>query len=170
MNRFFQDLEQRGLLKDYTIVFDWLLDDNKFSAEFWDSNYLRLFTKSIQKISHFQKDNKRYTYGSMSSIEFLSPKTTRCNPTVQIAKKDGEGKDIIRHFRNGIAHGNAKVKIYKSALHIQLVDYNARMEQTAFIFIPMSALTELFMTYRTVEKAKRNNKKKVTAQHRSKKE
>ena len=158
------------MLKDYAEVFDWLLDDNKFSAEFWDSNYWRLFTKSIQKLSHFQKGNKQYTYDLRSSIKFLSPKTTRCKPTVQIAKKDDEGKDIVRHFRNGIAHSNAKVKDYDSAPHIQLVDYNARMKQIAFIFIPLSALTELFETYRKVAKAKRNNKKKATAQHRSKKE
>lgn len=114
------------------------------------------FTKKVKRLS--QIGNNNYSYEAIKNLSFPSSKSK----TIQIihSKGEGEGRDLVRHIRNGIAHGKTEITKPKGILHIKILDYNKNGEQTAFIYIPLNHILEIYNAYQEVEKSKNNSIKK----------
>lgn len=149
MGNFFISIQNYYKFLDYAEFLDWLFCDCKFSTRNnWTSGYVGSFTKAVIKL--FGKEN--YNYGYRKSLDFK----TASNNQISIisAKGDSEGRDIIRHIRNGIAHGNVKVKNIKSEIWIEILDFNKtkEKEKTAYINMPFEYLASIFQLYKQKEK------------------
>ena len=138
MSRLFSELANTGLYKSLSTVLDWLFDDNRF--QHWDKTNVRLLTKRIKRMPFIGAET--YAYNSIKNLEF--PKKAQDNLLIMISKRDGESKDLIRHIRNGVAHGKASI-IYKNGeKYIEIFDYNKEPIQTAYIFIPVDYITQIY--------------------------
>ena len=113
MSRLFNDLLSEGLIENWAGLLDWLFDDERFSSQRgWTSGYVGAFTKKVKRISKIGKGN--YSYDSIKNLSF--PNTKSSSIKMIHAKGDGEARDLVRHIRNGIAHG--KTKISKPSINI----------------------------------------------------
>ena len=114
MGKFFINLQNYNLYKDYSCVLDWLLNDNRFlPEEGWTSGYVGSFTKKVLKLPHINENN--YKYGARKSLSFNS----KNQMMIIISSNQGQGKDFVRHIRNAIAHGNVKLSNIKSLFWIE---------------------------------------------------
>lgn len=157
MANFFAELVSQELIKDWAETLDWLVDDNKFDKQYWSRGYVGSFTKKIKRLDNIGHQN--YFYNSRENLDFTIPERLN-KPLIISAKGDGEGRDFVRHIRNGIAHGNTDFKKVKGILYIEIIDYNASKEQTAYIFFPITYITEIHKKYKDVEKSRENNRAK----------
>ena len=72
------------------------------------------------------------------------------------SKGDGsEGRDLVRHLRNGIAHGKTKVFSRDGHLWFELKDYNTKKEPTAYTALPIGYLSQLQSIYISVCRQKK---------------
>ena len=157
MSRLFNDLVSEGLIENWAGLLDWLFDDERFSSQRgWTSGYVGAFTKKVKRISKIGKGN--YSYDSIKNLSF--PHTKSNSIKIIHAKGDGEARDLVRHIRNGIAHGKTKIAKPNSILHIEILDYNKQNEQTAYIYVPISCIFDIYNIYLEVEKSKNNSIKK----------
>lgn len=157
MSRLFNDLLSEGLIENWAGLLDWLFDDERFSSQRgWTSGYVGAFTKKVKRISKIGKGN--YSYDSIKNLSF--PNTKSSSIKMIHAKGDGEARDLVRHIRNGIAHGKTKISKPNSILHIEILDYNKQSEQTAYIYVPISCIFDIYNIYLEVEKSKNNSIKK----------
>lgn len=150
-----------GLIS-YGAVLDWWLTDNKFNS--WDSDDVGRFTKKIHKINSLSP-NRDIHYGSAKNMKF--PKKASRFPQFWIGKGSSEGRDIVRHIRNGIAHGNTKVRTINSQHIIEICDYQVDGKtQTAYILVPLDYLIIINGLYNDTEKCRKsNNKVRNTSKH-----
>lgn len=133
-----------------------LFDDNRFSIQNgWTSGYLCSFIKKVKKIDNFKLN--KYEYGSKKNLKF------NYNENEEFifvhSKKDGEARDLVRHIRNGIAHGNVQFIRIKNKELLKIVDYGKNLEQTAYIIISFEQLKSIYDVYIEVKKSKENNRK-----------
>lgn len=162
MGNFFSQLANYELISTWADTLDWLLDDRRFStADGWTTGYVGAFTKNIKKLPHFS--DKNYHYGSAKNINF--PNVTKSKnkpkkPTFYLAKHECEGRDIVRHIRNGIAHGNAQIYHVGKDFYIEILDYRSDKQQTAYIAIPLDYITEIHRLYEIKLKAIKDNNTK----------
>lgn len=154
MSNLFCRLVDENLYKDWAILLDWLFDDDKFQN--WSAGYVGSLTKKIKRLPLIGKDT--YCYESAKNIKF--PKNVR-NPKflVLMTKGDGEAKDLIRHIRNGIAHGKTNILKINNELYIEIIDYTKKGTQSAYICIPISYITQIQKLFLEVKKSKDNDKK-----------
>ena len=163
----FKTLLEKGLLVDYVEFFDWLLSDDKFDKGLWDNkNKVQAFTKAIHRVDSFSAD--RIIYGAKRDIAFPSfgdYKKISC-PAIYMSKGESEARDLIRHIRNSIAHGNVKLHD-GSSLIIELMDYGKEgynnSGQTAYMCFTLDSLLTIYKVYREKEmnwKKKKANLKK----------
>lgn len=157
MSNLFNKLAKENLLNDYAETIDWLFDDNRFSAQKgWTSGYVGAFIKYVKKMPNLGKDN--YQYGSINSLKFP---TIKNKDLITIHSKGvSESRDLVRHIRNGIAHGKTTLYKPKGELSIEILDYNKHGEQTAYIFMPLKHLMFFYNTYVFIK-----NKKKGKTQY-----
>lgn len=131
MGKLFNTLVNESLIEDWANILDWLFDDERFSSERgWTRGYVGNFTKKVKKLSKIGKKN--YSYEAVKNLSFPNSKSK----TIQTihSKGDGEGKDLVRHIRNGIAHGKTEITKSKGILHIKILDYNKKKnKQPLFI-------------------------------------
>lgn len=126
MNRFFNELFNRNILKHFADLFDWLFDDNRFSTQHgWTRGYLGSFIKKVKRINGFKLNN--YEYNSVSKLNFNNIKNEEF--IFIHSSKDGEARDLVRHIRNGIAHGTVNfIRIQNKEL-LKIVDYGKKMSK-----------------------------------------
>lgn len=154
MSKLFNTLVSESLIIKWAEMLDWLFDDERFSdKKGWTSGYIGSFTKKVKKLPGIGKNN--YSYEAIKNLSFPSSKFK--NIQIVHSKGEGEGKDLIRHIRNGIAHGKTEIKKEKDILYIEILDYNKKGEQTAFICIPLNHILEIYNVYREVEKSKNSS-------------
>lgn len=156
MNKLFNNLVNEGLLNSWAEMLDWLFDDNRFSAEDgWTIGYVGAFIKKVKRMHNFKSNN--YQYGAIKNLKF--PSTDKREPIIIHSKGKGESRDLIRHIRNGIAHGRTKISRLKGELYIEIFDYNKDGQRTAYIFISLGQLQLIYKAYTAVKKSKENAKK-----------
>lgn len=157
MSKLFNGLVNEGLLNSWAEMLDWLFDDNKFSVENgWTSGYVGAFIKKVKHIHNFNDDN--YQYDSIKNLKF--PNAVKKGSIIIHSNGKGESRDLVRHIRNGIAHGKTKISKPKGELHIEIYDYNKEKQQTAYIFISLAQLQSIYKAYTEVKKSKENARKK----------
>ena len=147
MAKFFVNLQNFNLYEDYCVILDWLLSDDRFSnKKGWNKGFVGNFTKKILKISNIVRSD--YRYGMIKDLSFKDKKMF----TIIFSSNEGQGKGLIKHIRNSIAHGNATLSVKKSNLWIEMYDFNRKKEQTAYIHIPIETIKEIYKTYQQIEK------------------
>lgn len=157
MSKLFNKLDEEGLFNRWAKLLDWLFDDDRFSAnKGWTSGYVGSFIKKVKRMPNL--GNVNYVYDSIKNLSFsdYKPKTL----TIIHAKGSGESRDLVRHIRNGIAHGKTSLSKPEGELHIEILDYNKQKEQTAYIFMPLKYIFLIYDIYMQVEKSKNNSIKK----------
>ncbi len=158
MSKLFNGLASEGMLNDWAEILDWLFDDNRFSPDNgWTSGYVGAFIKKVKRIPNIGDSN--YSYESIKKLNIPEHKTSTI--TIMHSKSDGESRDLVRHIRNGIAHGRATLSKPKGELHIEIRDINRQGDPVAYIFIPVNHLKLIFEAYKQVEKSKNNSLKKI---------
>lgn len=164
--KFFEILNQQNIFDDYADVLDWILSDNKFPKEVWDNkNKVQAFTKGINRLNGLTKSTIHYD--AQKNIMFPQKGTYKDYeiPTIYIAKKDSQARDLIRHIRNGVAHGNIELYFIENSLIAEILDYenNQKKAQTAYILIPLYYLKEIYNLY--LKKEKRWKKQKYKSKN-----
>ena len=163
MSNFFNKLVDDKLIEKWADTLDWLFDDNKFSKDAgWNGGYVATFTKTVKHLPYFSEKN--YHYGKSKDITFPQIGEKFCIPTFYIHKGECEGRDLVRHIRNGIAHGRTTFYKVKSELYIQICDFGkegnkSTSGQTAFLAMPMSYIPAIYKLYVDREKVIKNTKK-----------
>ena len=149
---FFSKLNGREYLATYAVILDWLFDDSKFDKHKWDNkNKVQAFTKAFHKIKGVSKN--RIYYGAKKSICFPKKGSYETIPlfTFYLARGQSESKDLIRHIRNGIAHGNVNLHMGKRELIVELLDFGKESTcidgQTAYMVFPLSFLNDIHSLY-----------------------
>lgn len=156
MAGFFSSLVENELVEDWGKILDWLLDDDRFAKERgWEKGQVTRFTKRVKRLPGLQPKN--YIYKPLKDIHF--PQKGHCHvPTILMGTSDSEGRSIVRHIRNGIAHGRTRVLKEGGELYIEIEDFgkvgkDGAKSPTAYLYIPMSYLPEMYKIYAEIEKA-----------------
>lgn len=156
MAKFFSSLVEKELIEDWGKILDWLLDDDRFAkARGWEKGQVTKFTNRVSRLPGLRKEN--YICGALKDIHF--PQKGHCHaPTILMGTADSKGKSIVKHIRNGIAHGRTRVLKEGGELYIEIEDFGkvgkeGPKRQTAYLYIPMSYLPEMYKIYAEIEKA-----------------
>ena len=155
MSKFFNQLASEKLIIDWASTLDWLFDDLKFSKERnWNRGYTGLFTKRVRQLSGLSDKSKNFIYGKIKHEDFpnqIKGSRRKRATLIMIAQGDAIARDLIRHIRNGIAHGQTTLYKVKEELYIEIIDYSDKLKspckQTAFICIPLSYIPQFYKIY-----------------------
>lgn len=164
MGKFFNRLVSEKLINDWASVLDWLFDDLKFSEyRNWNSGYISSYTKRIKTLEYLSNKDKRVLYGKLKTSDFPNQSKSQHKkrlPYIMMLSGDSFARDLIRHIRNGIAHGETTISKIGENLYIEIIDYSDKAKslnkQTAYLFIPLSYITEFFKIYNEVNKSIRH--------------
>ena len=152
-NNFFKSLAKRKLLDDYAPALDWYLSSEHFKRDNWN-NYIHIFTKKIKQLAYLEKID--FKYGKEGIIKFPTKREHNTKIILEQTNPDCKslGKDFVRHIRNGIAHGRAKITKIKSNEFIEIKDYkdSKQILQTAYILIPKECLKDIYDIYLKIDK------------------
>lgn len=159
MGKFFDRLVSENLFKEWASTLDWLFDDLKFSKDRnWNRGYTSTYTKKVKKLEYLSND-KQVIHGKCKSSDFPNQcKNKRKNllPYIMMSGKSF-ARDLTRHIRNGIAHGETAISKVKNELYIEIIDYSDKSKspekQTAYLFIPLSYINEFFRIYDEINKS-----------------
>lgn len=154
MAKLFDRLVNEGLYNEWASLLDWLLDDSRFRN--WSSGYVGSFTKKVKRLPHIGSNT--YFYDRANNLSFPSKDSTK-KFLIMMCKGDSEAKDLVRHIRNGIAHGKAEISKYEGTLYIEIIDYTKAGVQSAYLYIPVDYINKIHKVYIEVEKSMLNNKK-----------
>ena len=150
MGQLINRLVSENLINEWAEILDWLFDENKFSPQKrWSREKIGSFTKSVKRQLSVKDTN--YKYDSAKNLCF---KTTSNENTMIFSRSESEGRDIVRHIRNGIAHGRCEIQKNRNALFIQIRDYNRTGDQTAYMYIPLDSIRTIHKIYKEKEKEK----------------
>lgn len=168
MGKFFNCLVSEKLIEDWAYTLDWLFDDLKFSKEHnWNGGYTSSFTKKVKALKYLSDKEKRVIYGKCHYKDYPNQSKSKGKkrlPYIVMSNRDSFARDLIRHIRNGIAHGESTIKKVNSELYIEVLDYADKTKspekQTAYLFIPLSYVTHFYKLYEEINKSIMNTTKK----------
>ncbi|MBQ2898409.1 MAG: hypothetical protein IJE28_01525 [Oscillospiraceae bacterium] len=169
MGNLFSNLVSENLLLEWGNVLDWIFDDSKFSDEHnWNSGYVGQFTKKVKTLKGLSEEN--FLYQKIQPKDFPNQKDKKAKkqngnpPVVMMQNGNSAARDLVRHIRNGIAHGRTKTYKVADKICIEITDFSDKTlkpeKQTAYIRIPISYITEMYKIYDEIEKSIRNTKEK----------
>ena len=140
-------------------VIDWLVDDEKFSAEKWGKGESIKMTKQMKNLTGFS--SKHYHQGQISKISF--PRTPLDHFAIHMQCDSAECKELIRHIRNGFAHGNVKLRKINGEKYLEIIDWGKSdkndkvSRQTALLLFHISFVVDLYNLYERIRKTKDKN-------------
>ena len=135
-NGIFTLLYNTEFSKEWADFFDWIFVEDKFLG--WDKEKKECFTKRIKSIDCFKKE-KYYT--KTDKI----PK--RANGfIICISVKGSQAESLVKHIRNGFAHGNVRRRYINNSFFIELRDYYQK-KPTAYILVPERFLVQIKKEY-----------------------
>lgn len=156
MAKFFSDMVNHAQIEAFSDILDWLLDDLRFVTEHWDKAKKDRFTKRAKKAENLKKEN--WISLPQKSISWVTKRPEE--PFVQMQAGTGQGEDLVRHIRNGIAHGHTSIKMNSGELWLEIEDYSQKRKQTAYLWIPIEYLRYWNTLYREIERSERSVPKK----------
>lgn len=130
---------------DYAEALDWFFSEDRYGDN-WNSIKASRLTKHLKKRLPLMSSKNGYQYKNVS--QFVDGESNK-QPIIQHLSHDSEGKDLIRHIRNGIGHGRAKIKYLNSTQYIILTDYS-NSNQTAYMNIPLEYLLIIHNVYKSI--------------------
>ena len=159
MSNFFRTLiNYNNLYNEWASILDWLFDDGKFSDKsIWTKGKVASLTKKVKRFEKFSV-GETYIYDSIKNLNF--PDERSDDILVISSKGDSESKELIRHIRNGIAHGKAELFCNKGELYVEIKDYkdSSKKQQTAYICFPMSYIGRILKIYNEIQSSIKNVK------------
>ena len=168
MSKFFKCLVSERLMDEWASTLDWLVDDLKFSElRNWNRGYTSSYTKKLKKLKYLSDKEKRVHYGACRCKEFPNQcdnQRKKRVPFIMMLSGDGFARDLIRHIRNGIAHGETDIRKVKEDLYIEILDFSDKSKkpekQTAYLFLPLTYITKFYKLYDEINRAIMNTKQK----------
>lgn len=158
-NSFFYDFFKEYRISDWIEIMDWIFDDNKFASEFgWEKGKLQKLTSAIKELDAVR--NGVFVYNKRSEVspgDYNRKKNRRKKSIIIMVTGQGVSRDLIRHIRNGIAHGRAQLCTRNGCRHLEIIDYGKfgekieRSGQTAYILIPVYSIRELYDAYNRIQ-------------------
>ena len=166
MGKFFNCLVSAELINEWASTLDWLFDDLKFSkSRNWNGGYTSSYTKKLKKLKYLSDKEKRVQYGKCKSKDFPNQcenQRKKRTPFIMMSSGDGFARDLIRHIRNGLAHGETNISKVKEDLYIEIIDFSDKTKkldrQTAYLFLPLDYITKFFEIYDEINRAIINTK------------
>ena len=156
MAKFFNQLQEHELVTEWVDLLDWLLDDRRFDKnDGWESDIKKRFTRRIKKQPNVS-DGKNFIVKANKDLTWNKRPS---NLFIQFQSGGSIGEDLIKHIRNGIAHGRTNIKPKDGSPWIEIKDYNSQKQQTAYLFIPINFIKELYKVYKEIENSVNPNKK-----------
>lgn len=154
--RLFSELAERNLFSTYAAALDWILSDHKFSVNLWDNkNKVQAFTKAFHRMEGVSQGRVHYEPKRGTTFPRLGEYRQHKLFTFYITRGNSEARDLIRHIRNGIAHGHIHVHELDGELIVELLDFgkesNQPDRQTAYMVFPLRFLNDIFELYRQKE-------------------
>ncbi|MBK5253001.1 MAG: hypothetical protein JJE03_00790 [Peptostreptococcaceae bacterium] len=130
---------------------DWIFNDNKFENYKWKKkgvNKVARYTNKIKKLDYIKKDN--FIIKKANEINTTTAKDL--NLYIEMNSGNSIARDLLRHIRNGIAHGNASIRNN----YLEIKDYkdDKHTQQTAYIWIPLDYLIKMKDIYINIENQK----------------
>lgn len=172
---------------EWAETLDWIFDEDKFSEEKgWkdsksgkntSNNKNSRYTNKIKKLDYISL-NKNYFTCLQKDLKNKLPKTEE-EIYLVFTKNGAICQNLIRHIRNGIAHGKTRIytnstKKYKNVgnLFIEIKDFGKKDKetgetQTAYINIPLEYIVKLHNLYIETEKESSNSSKAKSSKKRS---
>ena len=137
--REYEELTDPRLFDAWAGVLGWLYDETRF-GEGWTSGRLSWFTKRAKALA----GEENWATGKI--FEDSSP------GKAAVWMRAGGGKDLIRHIRNGIAHGEYTVTKREDGLWIFIRDYDGDKKPAAQIRLPLEYIIRLHKVYKDMER------------------
>ena len=139
MGKFFKRLVSEKLIDDWALTLDWLFDDLKFSKDRnWNGGYTSSYTKKVRSLKYLSEKENRVVYGKCKTTHFPN--------------------------QNQKQHGETNISKVGSELYIEIIDYSDKSKspnkQTAYLFIPLSYITQFCKIYEDINKSIMNTTKK----------
>lgn len=165
MEGFFSLLVDKDLYRSWAKTLDWLFDDNRFSKEKgWTPSQVGKFTKKAKKLLEIKKEN--FVCAKLDLIDFPENRQYH-SPIILMGLDNSEGRALVRHIRNGIAHGKTSINKEKDELYIEIKDYGKTLGipsgQTAYLYFPLSYIHKLYELYVEIENAWNKDRSKTKA-------
>lgn len=151
-------LNTKRLLDSWIGILDWLLDGNHFSKDRgWDKNKVTQFTKKVKRLPYLSSKenwivdaNKRQNWNADDGSIY-----------VRMNSDSSEGRSLIRHIRNSIAHGNCEISGSNDELTVRMRDFNTNnQQQTCSIVLPIEHIERIYEIYQEIENNPNSGKKR----------
>lgn len=166
MNNFFTQMITKQEYDEWASILGWLFDDNRFSKEKgWESKRVTRFTKQAKRQLGFSDNNFIKAPVKDEKLKSDMPKDSQI---VVMVSSESLGRDLIRHIRNGIAHGHVKFFKQYNELWIEIADYY-NQRPTARIIMPVWYIVKLHKIYMEIDRADTNDRSKKRSRTKSKK-
>ncbi len=149
----FQELLDNNQLESWVPLLDWLLSNDRCSKQRgWGQKKKRDFTTQIQTL--IGSDNWQIQAAKNVVWEFEESD----NVHIVMNNAGSAGESLLRHIRNGIAHGMARIVQRNNDLYLDLKDYHNEScnTQTAHVWMPIGLLFDIHSVYKAIE-AKNNH-------------
>jgi hypothetical protein len=156
-NAFFKKLSEHNQLCGLVESLDWLLSDSRFVESRWDKNRVTRFTKQAKRLPGAPS-----VWQIEASTRIAWSQKTSSTPLIQMINGDSEGKDLLRHIRNAIAHGNAAIRHRKGELLFEGRDFSnkAGKPQTAYLLFPLELISKWYELYKSIQSSKNGSSRK----------
>lgn len=149
---FFRDIVSKNLIEEWAELLDWFFDDYKFEDKsIWTRSKVTKFTNRVKKI--LEKNNIEFRHFKIKDLE--KPSNSYKKYYIYITGDNSKGKELVRHIRNGIAHGKVKTLKNKNTLCIKIEDNNNNSKKnTAYLYFPIFIIGEIYKIYKETRKEK----------------
>ena len=141
------------------------MDDNKFLPERgWSRGKVGCFTRRVKK--YLDSIGCDYDCGIKNIKVYNKPSSK----IVKMVSADSEGKSLIKHIRNSIAHSHMSLYYVDKEIYFSLFDekkINEEMSVRAFISLPFECIKEFYNIYTEI-KLSIDNDKNITKKDRIK--
>ena len=160
MGNFFDNVFTNKEDQKWCEVLNWLLSEERFKAEIWKQNNGSLKTEFTNRLKQMEPINKNFHKYKSKDFQQHIPQKPKSKRSIYVIftsayvnkKKLGGGESLLKHIRNGIAHGNVDIIGNKNQeQYIEIKDYKADGEQTAYIYFPLNCIVEIYDLYKELE-------------------
>ncbi len=140
---FFEQLQAKNLISSWIAILDWLFDGQRactFKKRSKEEKTLRM--EDVKKLPYFKSEN--WVVASGKNQQWSETRTN--NFCVKMVGTDSSSEALIRHIRNGIAHGTCFIITQNGVDMLEITDYKTdeRNVITAYIWIPIEAMQDLY--------------------------
>ena len=150
---FYKEIYSTKSPEKWLCFLDWIFDEKKYSK--WSKTEFAKLTRRIIESDFIEKD--KFIYGGTTKVKRFIPYKKKQEFYVVFQQSDSVSRDLIRHIRNGFAHGNIKFK--KNRSFVEILDYYTKSnkytkagEISAYLLIPVEFLFDIYNEYEKINR------------------